>query len=506
MDNSTNKRLAKNTLFLYIRMFVIMGVTLFTTRVVLDKLGVNDYGIYDTIAGVVVLFAFLNNAMVTTTQRFLNYYIGKNDIDSVVSCFSMSLVVHFAIAVIMAVLAECIGLWFLYYKMSLPVDRFNAAFWTLQISILITFVNVMKSPYNACIIAYEKMDFYAYISIIEALLKLSVVYILSMLNFDRLICYSSLLFLVALIIMFAYKTYCNHYYIISHFNYKWNRSFFSEMFTFSGFSLLGNAANMGAQQGVNMIVNVFNGVAVNAAIAIGNQLSHGVYSFISNFQIAFNPIIVKTYAKNETEELKNLIYKVSKYSFFLMFIICLPLVFYCENYLGLWLIEVPKYASDFCQLIIFTLLIDTVAEPLWKTVQASGDIKRYQTITSLIIIANIPLAFLLLSFGLSPVSVFIGKLVLNGVAFCYRLFFVRHLIELSMETYLKNTLLPVFLVSLVLVAIGFFIQALHINFIVSSLLLFFVSVMLVYLLGLSLAEKKYLQSVVKQKLRIGQSY
>lgn len=500
MDNSTGKRLAKNTFFLYIRMFVIMGVTLYTTRVVLNILGIDDYGIYDTIAGVVVLFSFINNAMVTTTQRFLNFYIGKGEDSIVSSCFSMSLIVHFLIAVIMALSAELIGLYFLYYKMSLPLERFNAAFWTLQLSIVITFVNVMRSPYNACIIAYEKMDFYAYISIIEALLKLSVAYVLSIVFFDKLILYSVLLLVVAIIIMLAYKIYCNKKYEISHFRYKWDKHFFFEMFNFSGFSLMGNAANMGAQQGLSMIVNVFNGVAVNAAIAIGNQLSHGVYNFISSFQVAFNPIIVKTYAKNDFDDLKNLIYSVSKYSFYLMFLISLPLFFYCENYLNLWLVHVPNYATEFCQLIILTLLVDTIAEPLWKTVQASGNIRKYQIITSLLILSNLPISIIILELGLSPVFVFVGKFIVNIGAYCYRFFFVRKLINIPLRTYIKKTVAPILVVSIVLTFMGIIIKTIDFHYIVSSILLVLIAVFVVFSLGLSSFEKRTVVSLVKNKL------
>ena len=207
-----NKRLAKNTLFLYFRMFIIMGVTFYTTRVVLQVLGVSDYGIYNTVAGVVVLFAFLNTAMITTTQRYLNYYLGKDDEQIVELCFSMSLIVHVAIGVLLVVLAECIGLWFIYFKMSLPTERMDAALWTLHLAVLTTFYNVVRSPYNACMIAYEKMDFYAFISIFEAILKLAIVYVLLLSNNDRLILYGVLVLAVSILIMLAYKIYCNCFY------------------------------------------------------------------------------------------------------------------------------------------------------------------------------------------------------------------------------------------------------------------------------------------------------
>ena len=495
-----SKRLAKNTLFLYFRMFIIMVVTFFTTRVVLQVLGVTDYGIYNTVAGVVVLFAFLNNAMVTTTQRFLNYYLGKSDDDSVALCFSMSLIVHVAIGLILVILAEGVGLWFIHYKMSLPTERMNVALWTLHLAALTSFVNVVKSPYNACLIAYEKMDFYAYISIFEAILKLAIVYMLSLSTMDKLMLYGIMLFSVSLIVMLMYKLYCNKHYEISKYKFSWDKPMFLNMFQFSGFSLLGNAANAGTQQGISMIVNVFAGVTTNAAIGVSNQLSHGIYNFITNFQVAFNPTLVKTYAQNEFEQLKNLIYRVSRYSFFLMFIISLPVIVYCENFLDLWLGTVPDYSAAFCRLTILTLLIDTIAEPLWKTVQASGDIKRYQLTVSLILLCNLPLAYLLLLEGFSPVWVFIIKLGLNLVAYLYRFHYCRRLIDIPIKHYLNRTIVPIASIVLLMVLLAFSIAALRIHYIFGSLIIAGIASLLVLFVGLSKNERKYAFDIVKGRI------
>ena len=483
-------------------MFIIMGVTFYTTRVLLQVLGVDDYGIYNTIGGIVVLFAFLNTAMVTTTQRFLNFYLGKSDEKQATASFSMSLIVHICIGAIVSLLTEVIGLWFLYYKMSLPPERFDAAFWTLHLSVLATFVNIVKSPYNACIIAFEKMDFYAYVSIIEAVLKLAIVFVLSLSQYDHLIFYNILLLLVTFVIAYIYKYYCNKHYTISIFRIDFDKSLFKNLFQFSLYSIFGNAANVGAQHGVNLMVNSFTTVAVNAAIGVSSQLIHGVYSFISNFQIAFNPILVKMYARDEFVDLKRMICQVSKYSFYLMIVISLPLLVYTDEYLTLWLKVVPDYTVPFCRLIIFTLLFDTIAEPLWKTVQASGDIKRYQIVTSLIILSNLPVAYVILMLGLSPVYIFVAKLIINGIAYFYRAYYVKNLISFETDIYIKNVIFPIFVISIALTVLGLTAYNIIDNYIISSLLMFIISVTIVMYLGLSAKERTFVLQSIKSKLRI----
>lgn len=478
-----------------------MGVTFYTTRVLLQVLGVDDYGIYNTIAGIVVLFAFMNNAMVTTTQRFLNFYLGKNDVEKAAASFSVSLIVHMGIGLIVAILAEAIGLWFLYYKMSLPPERFDAAFWTLHLSVAATFVNIVKSPYNACIIAYEKMDFFAYVSIIEAIFKLAIVFILSYLSYDYLITYGILFLVVTITIAYIYKVYCNRHYTICNLRLVSDKAIYKTILRFSFYSLFGNAANVGAQQGVNLMVNSFTSVAVNAAIGVSNQVSQGVYSFITNFQVAFNPILVKMYARNELPDLKRMICQVSRYSFYLMIIISLPLIIYTEEFLSIWLKEVPTYSASFCRLITFTLLIDTVAEPLWKTVQASGDIKTYQIVTSIIILANIPIAYLVLMMGLSPVYIFAVRLLINAIAYAYRVHYVKALVSFEINMYIRHVICPIFFVCAALTAVSLLLYCTISNYILSSLLIFITAGLTIVFCGLNTSERTFVIRVLKSKLK-----
>lgn len=501
MNKSTNKRLAKNTIFLYFRMLITMAVTFFTTRVVLDKLGVDDYGIFNTIGGVTVLFVYINNVMISSTQRFLNYYMGKDETHNVKLYFSLSLLLHLIIGIISIIVTEGVGLWFLYNKMVLPPERFNAAFWVLHITTLITFSRIIRTPYNACIIAYERMDFYAYISIVDVVLKLAIVYLLTIINMDKLILYACLGMAVSYFITFVYKYYCNHNFPISKFQLQWNKNSFNDLLSFSSYSLLGNMANMASQTMVNLVINTFYGVVVNAAVGISNQLSKGIYGFIVNFQIAFNPIIIKTYAKNEFIQLKQLIFRVSKLSYYLMFCLSLPVMFYTNEIFGLWLGEVPTFTVGLCHMTILTMLVNSLAEPLWKTVQASGQIKKYQIVVSIIIILALPLSYIALRMGFSPVFVFGVKLFVIFCAYLYRLYYANSLIHFSIIQYVREIILPVIFVSFVSLTLSYVVVCLGYHYFASSILLVVLTLLVIYFIGTTTSEKQFFIEIMKKKFK-----
>ena len=394
-NTANNKRIAKNTLMLYIRMLMIMVVNLYTSRVILQALGVEDFGLYNVVGGVVVLFTFINNAMVTSTQRFLNFEIGKNDYEEARNVFSTSLNIHFIIAVIFLVLAETIGLWFLNTYLQIPDGREIAANWVYQFSILVSILNIIRSPYNAAIIAHEHMSFYAYVSIIEVVLKLAIVYMVYLFA-DRLIAYAFLMMIVTLIILGAYYIFCKKKYSICKYKFEYNKKRYLELASFSGWSLFGSMANMGASQGVNIILNMFFGVTVNAAMGIANQVNAAVYQFVSSFQTAFNPQIIKSYAAGDRTYFISLIMNTSRYSFLLLFLLALPIYICCPEILSIWLGTVPEYAVEFCRLMLVFSLIDAVQGPLWVSAQATGKIRNYQIIMSTLILLNLPVSYLLL--------------------------------------------------------------------------------------------------------------
>lgn len=498
--SENNKRMAKNTFLLYIRMFIIMGVTLYTTRVILQVLGIEDYGIYNTIGGIVLMFTFVNNAIQTATQRYLNYYFGKGEMDLAASFFSVCLFLFLFFGLLVVLFSECFGLWFINEKMSLPDERIAAAKWTLHFSVLVTFINVLRAPYNACIIAHEKMQFYAYISITEAIFKLLIVYILSQFKLDKLILYNVLLFIVSLLIFAAFKFYCNRNYKESYLKFTFEKEKIKEVMSFSGFSLLGNAANVFSQQGVTMFLNVFTGVVTNSAVGIANQVSAGVYSFISNFQIAFNPQLVKTYAQEDFLTLNNTIYLVSKFSFYLMLILVFPFLWYGQEILNIWLNEVPAYTNQFCILTLFYLLIDTIAAPLWITIQASGKIKKYQIITSIIILINLPLSYILLFYGYSPVLVFVLRFLINIIVFVYRLYYSKELTQMPFSGYFKKTLLPIFKVSILIFSVTWIISYSAIMFIVNIIIMEIFSIIVIYFVGIGKTERMFISNIVKNKI------
>ena len=399
MPSENTRRIAKNTVMLYIRMLLIMAVTLYTSRVVLNVLGVEDFGIYNVVGGIVVMFSFLNGAMATSTQRFLSFSLGKNDQEQVARVFSMSMTTHISIALIVLLLAETFGLWIFYRYLNIPPERMGAAQWVYQLSVLTFCISIIRVPYNAGIIAYERMSFYAYISIVEVCLKLGMVILLQYLGSDKLILYALLMALTTGIVTFIYKLYCCKTFSVCRYHYFWDKHLYKELISFSGWSLFGSAANVGVQQGINILLNVFFGVVTNAALGIANQVSSAVSQLVGNFQTAFNPALVKSYASGDYSYFVRLIFQTSRFSYFLLFIIALPLYLCMPFVLKVWLDIVPEYTVVFCRWMLVFVLIDAVSAPLWISVQAIGKIRSYQLLMSALIFLNIPLSWLLLRLG-----------------------------------------------------------------------------------------------------------
>lgn len=504
MSNTT--RIAKNTIFLYLRQILIMLVSLYTVRIVLNVLGAEDYGIYNVVAGVVVMFSFVNNAMASGTQRYINYYLGKNDVEKINQVYSSSLLIHFMIAIVFVVFAETIGLWFTNCKLNIPLQRHNAALIVYQFSILITFFSIIKVPYNAVIIAYEKMSFFAILSIIEALLKLVIVYALVFTTFDKLIFYAFLLTLVSIIITICYKTYCNKNFQIAHYKKVKNFSFVKEILGFSGWSLLGATADVANSQGTNIVLNLFTTVTVNAAMGIANQVNTAVYSFVSNFQLAFQPQIIKSYAENDKIRFINLICSTSKISFILLSFITVPLLINCETVLKIWLKEVPQYSVIFVQLTILVSLVSAWNAPLWMSIQATGNIKKYQIIVSCLIFANLPLSILFLYLGVSPECVLFIKLILGIITMIWRLFFLRKRIDLPVIRFFKSVLgrcLISFVFSFVSAySIGLLIKNTVAYFFVTCVSSVFFMIFYLLIFGLDKNERIFVKNFFKTKLKL----
>ena len=408
-------------------MLVLMLVSLYTSRVVLAALGIEDYGIYNVVGGIVVLFTFINNAMITSTQRYLNFELGRNDEQQAQKVFSTSLNIHVLIAIFILLLSETIGLWFLNTTIKYPETKELAVQITYQFSILTTCTKITRTPYNAAIIAHENMSFYAYLSILEAVLQLGIVFMLMMFDSDRLVLYSFLLFIVSVIINLCYYLYCKKSFAVCYYKVCKDKSLYRKLLSFSGWSLFGGVANMGASQGLNILLNIFFGVTVNAAMGIANQVNAAVSSFVHSFQTAFNPQIVKSYAAGNIEYFKKLIITTSKYSYLLLFIIALPIYISCQEILNIWLTEVPEHAVSFCRLMLIFSLLDALQGPLWFSVQATGKIKTYQILMSFIILSNLPIAYICLKLSNSPDIALIVKCIVNFLTLFVRLWYLRKL-------------------------------------------------------------------------------
>ena len=445
--SANNKRIAKNTLLLYIRMFLMMGITLYTSRVVLQMLGVDDFGIYNVVGGIIVLFSFINNAMVASTQRFLNFELGRGNVEEAQKVFAASLNIYLVIVVIFMLLAETVGLWFLNRYINIPSERTVAANWVYQASLVATALNFVRMPYNAAIIAYERMSFYAYTSIIEAALKLGIVFLLYSFA-DKLIAYAWLVSVVALLILLMYVFFCRRVFVICrHHTFAYDKRRYTALVSFSGWSLFGSVASMGASQGVNILLNIFFGVFVNAAMGIANQVSGAISLFVGNFQTAFNPQIIKSYASGEKERFINLIFNTSKYSYYLLFFITLPCFICCNEMLQLWLGKVPPHAVSFCRILMIFSLIDALQGPLWVSAQASGRIRNYQLLMSSIILLNLPISYLVLKFLPVAELALIIKVIINIIVSVARMFYLKQIYSFPLLRYIQKVLLLCLFVS-----------------------------------------------------------
>ncbi len=506
---SSHKTIAKNTLFLYFRMILVMGVSLYTSRIVLAELGVSDYGVYTLVGGFISLFGFFNAAMSSATQRYLTFDLGKNDASRLRKTFSTTLSIHVGIALLVLILSETIGLWYVNYKMIFPPDRSSAVNIVYQFSIASALLGIIQVPYNALIIARERMSIYAYVSIAEVFLKLIIVFLLVYFGNDKLITYSILTFVVALSIRIFYQMYCRKYFIESHFKFEWDKPYYRELITFSGWSLFGNIAAVARGQGSNVILNLFFGTTVNAAYGIAAIVQGAVAGFVQNFQVAVNPQIVKHYAKGNFEEMQNLIFRSAKLSFYLLLILSIPVIINVEFVLNFWLKTVPEHTVNFVRLSLIYILIDSISYSLMIAVQATGKIKKYQIVIGTLIFMNLPVSYLFLKLKFPPEAIFLVLIGITFLTLIFRMFFVKTLLGFSAVSFSKNVLLPViivtgFLVSCHEVATKIFDVELRVtsfsHLVYSSVLYVAITFFIVTIFGISKSDRKAAINLIKVKI------
>lgn len=487
-------------------MFLIMAVSLYTSRVILQVLGIVDYGIYNVVGGIVMMFSFISSAMTFTTQRYLNFAMGENDEDQLNKVFNTSILIHLIIALIILLFAETIGLWFLYNKIVVPEDRFNAAFWCYQFSILTTCFVVLSFPYNAAIIAHEKMSAFAYISIVDVVAKLIVVYLLLVSSIDRLILYGILLMLIQVAITELYRVYCRKKFSESKLSVKMiDKKLFKGMLSFSGWNLFGNIAHICLTQCTNIMLNIFFGPAVNAANAISVHVQKAVCQFVTSFQTAQNPQIVKSYASKDLDYMHNLMFRATRFSLYLCLIPSIPIIFETESILKLWLGEYPEYTEIFVQLAMATSLVQSLAMPIFTGCMATGEIKRMMVYVSLIFWSIVPLSYIALKIGGDPQIVFVLVLLLHTIAHLTRVKIVGAQLGFSFLNYSKQVFVPIGTVTCLSFVFGCGINTImH----AEGLLLLFakitielaLSLCVVTFIGLTKSERKAIVNFVKEKI------
>ena len=399
-----NRKIAKNTLLLYFRMLLTMAVSLYTSRIILNTLGVEDFGIYNVVGGVVAMFSIISGSLSAAISRFITYELGREGYDRLKVIFSSAVTIQVILAFLICILAEVGGVWFLNTQMNIPVERVVAANWVLQCSIFTFMINLISIPYNAAIIAHERMKAFAYVSILEVVLKLLVAFALYIVIFDKLKVYAVLLLIVALIIRFVYAYYCKRHFKECTYRFIYDKEVLREMAGFAGWNLIGSSAGVLKDQGVNIVINLFCGTTVNAARGIAVQVNNATQSFVRNFMTALNPQITKSYASSDSEYLMKLLYKGSRLSFYMLLLLSLPIIIETDCILSVWLKVVPEHTVNFVRLILVLAMCESISLPLITVMLATGKIRNYSIIVGGLNMMNFPFSYLLLYWGFEPES------------------------------------------------------------------------------------------------------
>lgn len=447
------KRIAKNTVFLYFRSIVVMLIGIYTSRVVLQTLGVDDYGVYNVIGGFVAMFSILSASLVNASQRFISFEMGKeNPQMSRMFCGTVS--IHLLLALVVLVVFETFGIWFLNTQLNIAEDRMFAANWVFQCSVLTFCINLISVPYNASIIAHERMGVFAYISIYEAIAKLGIVYLLSIIGFDKLIVYAILMLLISVSLRLIYGIYCSRHFEECKFHFVIDKPLFKEMLGFTGWNFIGSAAGILTSQGINILINLFFGVALNAARGLAEQVNQAINTFVNNFMTAMNPQITKSYAAGDYEYMNKLMARGAKYAALLFWFMALTVFMEADVILQIWLVEVPPYAPIFLRLTILCSVFQALSNTLYIGMLATGNIKKYQIVMGSIYIGSFILCYVLFKIGLGPEFGYISTLTALLIALFVRLKLIREIIsEFSVKAFFNQAILKSFAV--VLLSTGF---------------------------------------------------
>jgi len=498
-----NKRIAKNTLVLYFRMLFLMLISLYTSRVILDALGVEDYGIYNVVGGFVSMFALISAALTSACSRFLNFELGKGDPERQNVVFSTAVTIQWGLAILVAVLSEAIGVWYVNNVMVLPPERLTAANWCFQFSVFNFCMNLITVPYNASIIAHERMKAFAYVSIYQGLAVLAISFLVSWLPLDRLIFYAFMLLVVQFSVRYAYQVYCRRNFQECIYVRVFDKPLFKHMLSYSVWHLVGNGASILKGHGVNIVLNFFFGPTVNAARAIANQVDSAVNQFASSFMMAMNPQITQSYARGELRSMFQLVNRGSRFSFYLIFLLALPLIINTDYILHLWLKEIPDHTVPFIQLTLVSMIISSVSKSLMTAQNATGNVRNYQLIVGGILLLNLPFSYLLLSFGMMPEIVVVVAIVVEILAFLARMYMIPFTIrEFQPRLFLRDVILKCCIVVLLAAPIPtlvyIYLPENFYTFILNVCLCILCSAVVIYYVGCNVNERAMLLSAVNK--------
>ena len=503
------KRIAKNTLMLYVRMLFSMLVSLYTSRVVLNTLGVEDYGIYNVVGGFVAMFLLISGSLSASVSRFLTFELGKGDMERLKETFSTSLLIHLALAAIVFLLAESIGVWFLNAQMTIPSDRLNAANWVFQASIVSFMFGLCSVPYNASITSHECMSAFAYIGILDVVLRLLIVLFIaySPFNFDRLIVYSLLLVAVSMSLQCIYLWYCWKNFEECRFKLRFNKFYWKEISAFAGWNFIGATSGLLKDQGVNILLNLFLGPVVNAARGISMSVNAAVSGFASNFMAAINPQITKSYASGDRVYMFSLVERGARFSFYIILLFALPIIFEADFILTLWLKHYPDHTVNFVRLILFLSLCEVLSNTLITLQLATGKIRNYQLAVGGMQLMNFPVSYICLKVGLLPESTLIVAILISLSCLCLRLVFLRSMVGLSVKRYLRNVCCNVWFVLIIASILPFMLylnlQEGWLRFLIIAAVSLACVSLAVYFIGCNTTERRFILNrvlLVKTKL------
>jgi O-antigen/teichoic acid export membrane protein len=505
MEQGSNRTIARNTLMLYARSILMMVIGLYTSRVILRALGITDFGIYNAVGGVVGMLGFISSSLSNATSRFITIAIGGGDQEYINRTFGNIKIIYYSLSLIVVLLGETIGIWFLYTQMTIPSERMTAAFWVYQYSILSTVLFLICVPYNSVIIAHERMSAFAYISLFDALMKLGICYLLLITPYDRLILYATLIVIVEIIDRGVYTYYCQRHFEESHVKAKVFKTQFRELISFSGWTISGNIAWICNTQGVNLILNVFFGPVVNAARGIAMQVQGIVTQFITNFQTAINPQITKSLSNDNYTRVHSLLKMSSKFSYYLLLLMSVPLIIEAPFVLELWLGIVPDNTVSFLRIILVATILKTLSNPLWTSVLATGKLKKYMMYDNAILLMILPCIIVLFKFfSVSAIWAFITIVIAEVMALIVRIWIVLPLIRLKYIDYYQSVILPVIGVTVLSPLAPMWIYTKVDESIGGFIIVTSISIMLtcvtIWGVGLTMGERKYIADIVKQRL------